>query len=352
MDTPSAPASRGAEYGLKLPPVPPLGQPGAASAALELALAAAHPHIGAYGRLEELARRIACLREPQAITQGSPALLLAAADHGVLDNLHPTGSASDSAAALKRLLEPTSPVLTLARRHGARLTAVDAGLATPLSLPPPPEPAQLWVRKVGHGSRNMARGPAMSGEQTLAALRAGMDLVQHTPGPAVALSALGEGAALSASLLLARLCAVPLEDTLPDAAQLPDPAARDRLLRLLFEIHLKHRQAARPMGVLAAVGGFDIAVLVGAMLQAASMQRLILLDGYAAAAAALVARELRPAVSDYLLPSHRSAQQRHRLLLIHLQAEPLLDWQLSAEDGTASLLAWPLLQSAAALATG
>jgi nicotinate-nucleotide--dimethylbenzimidazole phosphoribosyltransferase len=158
---------------------------------------------------------------------------------------------------------------------------------------------------------------------------------------------MGIGNSSSAALLLSRLCSVQLNDAVGRGSGLND-AQLEHKLRVLFAVARKHRAAQSAFEALAAMGGFEIAMMVGAMLEAASQRRVVLVDGFIAGAAALVARGLRPAASDYMVFTHRSAEAGHRLMLIHLQGEPLLDLEMRLGEGTGALLAWPLLQSAAA----
>jgi hypothetical protein len=126
-----------------------------------------------------------------------------------------------------------------------------------------------------------------------------------------------------------------------DDAQL----AHKRLV--LADALARHAGTTQPLDALAAFGGFEIAMMAGAMLQAASERRVVLVDGFIAGAAALVARSLAPAAQDYMVFCHRGDEHGHRLLLDHLKAQPLLDLGLRLGEGTGALLAWPLLQSAA-----
>ena len=138
---------------------------------------------------------------------------------------------------------------------------------------------------------------------------------------------------------------VPLADACgKDQAQ--DEVRAQRKLERLFAAASRHRKATAPLDVLAAMGGFEIGMLCGAMIQAASERRVVIVDGFVAGTAALLARALVPAVADYLVHAHRSAEPGHRLLLIHLQTQPLLDMELNAGEGMGALLAWPLLLAA------
>ncbi|MEZ5701646.1 MAG: nicotinate-nucleotide--dimethylbenzimidazole phosphoribosyltransferase [Burkholderiaceae bacterium] len=200
-------------------------------------------------------------------------------------------------------------------------------------------------RKIGYGTRNMVLRPAMSPEQVVAAMRAGMDVVRHLPGNVIALGDVGVGSTSCATLLLVRLCGVPLEDACGRGSGLDDAQFKIKL-EVLQQTLRRHRKAVTPMEILAAMGGFEIAMMVGAMLQAASERRVVVIDGFVSTAAALVARALSPNVMDYLIFAHRSAEPGHRLMLIHLQVQPVVDMELRMGQGLGTLLAWPLIKAA------
>lgn len=334
---------------LKLPHVDPTAHP-VLEAQLRHALDHKTKPLGALGRLEPLALQLGLIQQSTTITLTQPQMVVFAADHGLADE---GVSAYPQAVTLQMVLNMVrggAAVNVLARQHGFGLSVVDAGVASPLpeAATTGGDQANLLLRKIGFGTRNMARGPAMTGAQTLAALHAGMDVVGHLAGNVVAFGEMGIGNTSSAALLLSRLCGVQLDDAVGRGTGLNDEQL-DHKLRVLFDVARKHRAAQTPLAALAAMGGFEIAMMAGAMLQAASERRVVLVDGFIAGAAALVARGLRPAVTDYMVFTHRSAEVGHRLMLIHLQAQPLLDLEMRLGEGSGALVAWPLVQSAALL---
>ncbi len=303
--------------------------------------------IGALGKLESLALQIGLIQRSTTLCLEQPQVVVFAADHGIADE---GVSAYPQAVTLQMVLNMMrggAAVNVLARQHGFGMTVVDAGVASAIpDVPEPPADAPaLLRRKIGFGTRNMARGQAMTGAQALSALGAGMDVVNHLPGNVIAFGEMGIGNTSSAALLLSRFCSVQLDDAVGRGTGLND-AQLDHKQRVLFDVSRKHREAKTPLAVLAAMGGFEIAMMAGAMIQAAASRRVILVDGFIAGAAALVARELRPAVTDYMVFTHRSAELGHRLMLIHLQGQPLLDLEMRLGEGSGALVAWPLLQSA------
>jgi hypothetical protein len=161
------------------------------------------------------------------------------------------------------------------------------------------------------------------------------------------LAAVG-GILMVASLLLARLSGLPLADCVGAGTGL-DAAGIERKRAVLQQALDANASATSPLDALAALGGYEVATLVGAVLQAAAERRVIVVDGFITSAAVLVASRLAPAVLQRCVFSHRSGERGHGLMLAQMQAEPLLDLGLRLGEGSGAALAWPLLQSACAL---
>ncbi|MBX3609740.1 MAG: nicotinate-nucleotide--dimethylbenzimidazole phosphoribosyltransferase [Hydrogenophaga sp.] len=343
--------------GLRLPPIA-----ATADATLDhtLMLRMAVPGQDALGlgRLQQLALQLARIQNGSPLpfdllVFDAPQLVVFAGDHGLADEGLSEWPQSVTHEQVVQLLAGKSPANVLARQHGFDLTVVDAGVGTPINQPPPGHhTVTLQSRKIGYGTRNCLFGPAMSLTQAVSAIHAGMDVVRHLPGTVIALGDVGVAGTASASLLLSRLCGVPVVDAFaredPGATSLDDTLHWQRLDKLQAASQ-RHGAALSPIHALAAFGGFEIAMQVGAMLQAGSERRIVLVDGFVAGAAALVARGLSPSVADYLVFAQRGAASPHRLMLIHLRAHPLLDLELNLNQGVGALLAWPLLQSAQAV---
>jgi nicotinate-nucleotide--dimethylbenzimidazole phosphoribosyltransferase len=296
--------------------------------------------LGALGRLETLALQLGLIQRSEAITFESPQMVVFAADHGIASE---GVSAFPQAVTLQmvgNMLAGGAAINVFARQHGFALQVVDAGVAADLAAHP-----QLLQRKIAPGTANICEGPAMSMAQAVQALHAGMAVVKDLPGNVVAFGEMGIANTSPAALLLARLAGLPLADVAGRGTGLDD-AQLVHKQAVLTRALARHADVREPLAVLAALGGFEIAMMSGAMLQAASERRVVLVDGFIAGAAALVACALLPAVKDYLVFCHRSAERGHHLLLAHLQATPLLDLDMRLGEGTGALLAWPLLQSA------
>ena len=313
--------------------------------------------LGALGQIETLALQLGLIQQSGRIELRQPQVVVFAADHGLADEGVSAYPQAVTVQMVLNMLQGGAAVNVLARQHGFGITVVDAGVAAPIPALPASATSitsgndsrtRLLSHRMGPGTRNRAHGPAMTEAQALATLQQGMAVVRELPGNVVAFGEMGIGNTSSASLLLAALSDVPLEAVVGRGTGLSDDQLTHKQ-RVLHKVAQLHAAARAPLAALAAVGGFEIAMMAGAMLQAASERRVVLVDGFIAGAASLVARGLNPHCANYMVYTHRSAEAGHRLMLNQLQAQPLLDLGMRLGEGSGALVAWPLVQSAALL---
>ncbi len=300
---------------------------------------------GSLGELEPLAVRLGLIQNTLKPRFRSPQLLMFAADHGLVVDGVGAGQRQSTARLVQSLLSSQLPLAVFARLQGLELTVVDCGIAEPM-----PPHARLMARKIAHGTRNARVGAAMSVEQAHAAIRAGMEIADGLQGNAVACAGIGVGSHESAALVLARLTQTPVRDLIVSGPDMP----QDDLAHLqvvLQGAQGRHRDVSDPVEVLAAFGGFEIAMMVGTMLVAGSKRQLIMADGLSACAALMVAAQIAPAVTDYCVfcRSHSHHGLDQALSLFHASA--LLELGMESTDGTGATLAFPLVRCAAALLT-
>ena len=298
--------------------------------------------LGALGLLEGLALQIGLIQRSETVALTQPQMVVFAADHGVTAEGVSAFPQAVTVQMVANMLAGGAAVNVFARQHGFALQVVDAGVAAELPAHP-----QLLQRKVALGTRNLCIEPAMTQAQVRTALDAGMQVVRDLPGNVVAFGEMGIGNTSAAALLLARLAGVPLADATGRGTGLNDEQLAHKQ-RVLAQALARKPAATAPLEALADVGGLEIAMMTGAMLHAAAERRVVLVDGFIAGAAALVAHALVPQVMDYLVFCHRSAERGHSALLAHLDAQPLLTLDLRLGEGSGALLAWPLVQSACA----
>jgi nicotinate-nucleotide--dimethylbenzimidazole phosphoribosyltransferase len=313
---------------------------GAFAARLQQVLDNKTKPVGALGRLEALALRVGCILGSTAPVLDAPQMLVCAADHGLATRGVSAYPSDVTWQMVENFLAGGAAVSVLARQHGLNLTVVDCGVRHDFA----PRHG-LLVRKVAPGTADASVGPAMGMAQCEQAIANGMALVRDLPGNAVLLGEMGIGNSSAAAMLLARISGQDI-DACTGAGTGLDAAGRAHKREVLRGVLELHAAATEPLAALAAFGGFEIATLVGVVLQAAHERRVIVLDGFIASAAVLVARALRPHVVQRCVAAHESAEPGHRLLLTFLELQPLLQLDLRLGEGSGAALAWPLLESA------
>ncbi len=301
---------------------------------------------GGLGELEAVAVRLGLLQHSLKPKFREPQLVVFAADHGLAVDGVQAEDGPETDELVQQILAGRQPMCAFARQQGMALSVVDCGVATKL-----PAHDRLIQRKIAHGTRNARVGSAMSLEQAHAAIRAGMEIGDTLRGNLMACAGLGVGSLESSALVLSRLTDTPVNELLGRGPQ-GDIHQLAHVLILAQGAQARHRDVTDPVEVLAAFGGFETAVMVGAMLVAASKRHLIMVDGMAACAALLVASRIAESVTDYCLFCRSTCHQGLDKALSLFQASALLQLGLEAADGTGASLSLPLVASAAALLTG
>ena len=296
--------------------------------------------VGALGQLEALALRIGTILGTESPVLSAPQMLVCAGDHGLAARGVSAYPSDVTWQMVENFLAGGAAVSVLARQHGLALTVVDCGVRHDFA----PAPG-LVVRKIAAGTADASAGPAMTAAQCAQAIANGREVVRALPGNALLLGEMGIGNTSAASMLLSRLAGIELDDCVGAGTGL-DAAGLQRKRTVLAEAMALHRSATGPLEALAAFGGFEIATLVGAVLQAAEERRVIVVDGFITGAAVLVAQALQPHVVQRCVAAHGSAEPGHALLLRHLGLAPLLQLGLRLGEGSGAALAWPLLESA------
>ena len=239
--------------------------------------------VGALGQLETLAVRIGTILGSESPTLQHPQLLVCAGDHGLAARGVSAYPSDVTWQMVQNFLGGGAAVSVLARQHGLALTVVDCGVRHDFA----PVPG-LVIRKIAAGTADASIGPAMNPSQCAEAIANGREVVRMLPGNALLLGEMGIGNTSAASMLLSRLAGLPLDDCVGVGTGL-DAAGLARKRAVLTEVTALHRNAVAPLDALAAFGGFEIATLVGAVLQAAEERRVIVVDGFITGAAVLVA---------------------------------------------------------------
>ena len=298
------------------------------------------------GRIERLAAQVAALTGQPVPRTPEPAIVVAAGDHGVTAEGVSAYPSEVTAQMVLNFAAGGAAINVLARQAGARLVVVDAGVLVATGAP------DVRPLRFGSGTANMTAGPAMSVETALDAVLAGAALATELADDGIGLVGIGEmgiGNSTSAAAIAAALVPAAAEAVVGPGTGL-DAAGVTRKAEVVRRALVANAGAGEdPLTALAALGGFELAVLTGVVLGAAAARVPVVLDGFITGAAALVSARLAPNSTAAMIAAHRSSEPGHRLVLDALGLEPLFDLGLRLGEGSGAALALPLVRSALAL---
>jgi nicotinate-nucleotide--dimethylbenzimidazole phosphoribosyltransferase len=331
---------------MTIPDIPPLDH--SAEPRLRALIDGKAKPVGALGRLEELAVQIALIRGEAARFSEAACLIIFAGDHGLTAE-GVTAYPSDVSGLIAQLvLDGQAGANIMAEQVGAKIVLADAGLLRPLS----PHP-MLISNRIAAGTRNGRREPAMTQQQFDDALTAGMTIADDQIQAGADILALGEigiGNSSAAALVAHAVTGIPLGALVGPGAGVPPGGIEHKCA--VLEAAFARSPTRDPASALAEFAGFEMVMMVGAMLQGAARCRIVLVDGFIATACAAAAVTMSPNLGERLIFAHRSAEPGHQALLDQLHAKPLLDLGLRLGEGTGAALAIPLVRAAASMMTG
>lgn len=304
---------------------------------------------GSLGRLEDLVEWLAGVLGYVPRTLERKSVVVFASDHGVAAEGVSAYPQEVTAQMVRNFARGGAAINVLSRVAGADLLAVDVGVAAEYEAP------GAWRRPLGRGTGNIARGPAMTREQAMQGIRIGLEVAEAKAAGTCQVLALGDmgiGNTTASSAVVAALTGLDPDRVTGRGTGL-DEAARQRKVDVVRRALAVNRpNPDDPLDVLAKVGGFEIAGLVGAILGSARARVPVILDGFIVGVAALLAVRLKSDVRGCLLASHRSAEPGHTAVLEGLGLDPLFDLALRLGEGTGAVLAFLMLDAAIALWNG
>ena len=327
-----------------LPPIPPLDR-ASEGAARSRQNMLTKPQ-GSLGRLEELSIQLAAISGRPSPSVSRRAVIVMAADHGVAVEGVSAYPAEVTPQMVLNFLHGGAAINVLAGLARARVVVVDIGVAADL----PSQPG-LVQRKVLRGTRNMARGPAMTRSEAQECITIGMEIVQAEIEKGLDLVATGDmgiGNTTPSSAITAVVTGMPAAQVTGRGTGLDDTGLATKVAVIERSLALTKPDPADPLDVLSKVGGLEIGGLAGVILGAAARRIPVVLDGFISGAAALIAVGLIPDVKPYLIAAHRSVEIGHRAILEYLGLIPILDLQMRLGEGTGAVLAFSVLEAAAA----
>jgi nicotinate-nucleotide--dimethylbenzimidazole phosphoribosyltransferase len=298
--------------------------------------------LGALGLLEELALQIGIIQNTLTPELLSPHILVFAGDHGIAREGVSAYPAEVTAQMVLNFLNGGAAINVFSRQHNLKLKIIDAGVNydfTPGS--------DLRDCKIAKGTKNFLKEPAMSEQELSECINAGkklVDEISYTGCNVIGFGEMGIGNTSSASMLMSSICRVPIEECVGRGTGLTDEKLRNKI-RILKQAQANHPTPGTANEALKYFGGFEIAQMCGAMLQAFRNNMIILVDGFIATSAFLSAHSIRPGIIRNAVFCQQSDEQGHKKMLEYLGVKPLLHLQTRLGEGIGCALAYPLLQS-------
>lgn len=306
--------------------------------------------VGALGVLENIALQAGMIQQTLKPQLRDPHIVVFAGDHGIastgLVNPYPQ---EVTAQMVMNFLQGGAAINVFCRQHGIQLKVVDAGVN--FDWNGTITDAGFIDAKIGSGTRNYLQEPAMDEEQVMLAIAAGRSIVGNIAAAGcncIGFGEMGIGNTSAAALILAAVTGLPVASCTGRGTGVNDAQLQTKIdtLEKVFALHQLQQLGEQPYQLLQKTGGFELAMMTGAFLQAAAERMIIVVDGFIVTAALLLAQLIDPSIKDYCIFAHTSGEQGHEKMLQYLRARPLLNLGLRLGEGTGAALAIPLIQSA------
>ena len=306
---------------------------------------------GSLGKLEEIALQVGMIQQTSKPCITHPHIVVFAADHGItatgLVNPYPQAV---TAQMVFNFIHGGAAINVFCRQHNIQLRIVDAGVNADFN--DLTTHRQFIDAKIGYGTRNYLEEQAMSEKEAGSAIKKGREIVEaiHSGGcNCIGFGEMGIGNTSSASLIMSVVTSLPVDQCVGRGTGTNEEQLSKKI-KTLEQVHKKHKNfvglSISAMRILQAFGGFEIAMMTGAFLEAAERRMVIVVDGFICTAALLLAHMIDHRVLSNCIFAHTSGEQGHEKMLRYLHAQPLLDLKMRLGEGTGAALAIPLIQSA------
>ena len=304
---------------------------------------------GSLGRLEELAKLIVGITRKEDPDFQNKVIFTLASDQGVMEEGVSAYPQEVTTQMVYNFLRGGAAINVLASHIGARVIIADMGVDGDLK----PHP-RLIIRKISYGSKNMVKGPAMTKEEAVNSIEAGMEIFEDEYRKGIDIIGTGDmgiGNTTPSSALTALFTGRPVEEVTGRGTGINDRTLRNKIEVIKKALELNKPDPGDPLDVLSKVGGFAIGGLCGIMIAAASKRIPVVIDGFISGAAALIAYHLEAKIKDYLIASHCSVERGHRVILEHMGLTPLLELGLRLGEGTGAALGISLTEASIKIMT-
>jgi nicotinate-nucleotide--dimethylbenzimidazole phosphoribosyltransferase len=303
----------------------------------------------ALGRLHEIAERLCGMQGTLQPIIGRKAVLVMAGDHGVVAEGVSAFPQEVTGAMIKTFLSGGAGINAIARSVGAEVWVADMGIVSEVQAANLENGDRLLIRKIGPGTRNLARGPAMTMEEALKGVLTGFELASSLIRKGVELLGTGDmgiGNTTPSAAIGAVLTGKSIEDMVGRGTGIDDSGLSRKRDAIRRGLEINRPDPRNGLDVLAKVGGFEIGGIAGLVLAGAYHRKPVVIDGFISTAGALIAHSLCPSVADYIFAGHRSEEPGHRHMLAHLNLAPILNLEMRLGEGTGGALAMSVIEAA------
>ena len=300
---------------------------------------------GSLGYLEEIVRRFAAIRRDGSAKMGKAAITVFVADHGIADEGVSAFPKAVTLEMLRNIAAGGAAIGVLAKRFGYQLRVIDMGVETDSSAEPF---SGVIYRRIGAGTRNFLRTSAMTRVEAQHAIETGIEVARELAASDVTLIGIGEmgiANSTSAAAVVSAVTGISPARLAGRGTGIDEAGWKHKVDVIERALKLHRDRLSDGIGILSAVGGFEIAAMTGVCLGGAAANVPVVIDGFIATAAAAAADRIFPGIADHLFFGHRSAEGGHREVLEKLHARPLLDLEMRLGEGTGAALAMSVIES-------
>jgi len=292
---------------------------------------------GSLGRLEELAKKIVGITGKKNPSLKKKTIFTLSSDHGVTEEEVSLFPQEVTLQMVKNFLQGEAAINVLAKELGIKVTVVDIGVAKDI-----PSHPDLIIKKIGYGTKNIAKGPAMSKDEAIRSIETGIDIFEEelrTYGiDIMGTGEMGIGNTTPSSAITASITGARVEEVTGKGTGINNNQLQNKIRAIKKALEINHPDPDDSLDILAKVGGYEIGGLAGCILAAASHRIPVVIDGFISTASALIATKLTPLVKDYLIVSHKSKERGHQIALKYLGKVPLFDLNMCLGEGTGAAL--------------
>lgn len=310
---------------------------------------------GSLGRLEEFAKLVVAISGKKNPDLSKKVIFTLAGDHGVCEEGVSLFPQEVTPQMVYNFIRGGAGINVLAKHVGAKVVVVDMGVAVDLEpLEPLPHP-NLVIKKIGYGTKNITKHPAMTYRQTLNSILAGVEVFEdELSNSGIDIAGTGDmgiGNTTPSSAIVAAITRKPVEKVVGRGTGIDDEGLKRKIETIKKAIEFNHPNPKNGLDVLSKLGGFEIGGLVGIILAAAANRVPVVIDGFISGVAALIAYTMKPETKDYMIAGHTSVEKGHQIILDFIGLAPILNMNLRLGEGTGAALAMNLVDAGVKILT-